>query len=76
MEKTKVISVRLPISTIQKIDEISNRYPYWKRNAILSQFIDCFAFACDEVSQSEIIRWWRHGGRMLDVQVTSKVGTK
>lgn len=72
MEKTKVISVRLPVSTIQKVDEIAKHFPYYKRNTILSQFIDCCAFACDANSQHEIIRWWRHGGNLLDVQVTSK----
>lgn len=60
MEKTKVVSVRLPESLVNKLDEVVKAHKYWKRNSAIEQALTAFAYAADHNTQYDILRWWRH----------------
>lgn len=60
MEKTKVVSVRLPESLLNKLDEVVKDHKYWKRNSVIEQALTAFAYAADHTTQYNILGWWRH----------------
>lgn len=61
MEKTKVISVRLPESLIQEVDELTKDHHYWKRNEIIKKAVTSFVRYTDYKTQREILEYydWR-----------------
>lgn len=65
MEKTRVISVRLPESLIQRLDEIAEGHYYWKRNAIIEKSLQAVAYATDYPDFQRILEWWRPSGKSM-----------
>lgn len=72
MEKTKVISVRLPESLIKRLDELAKDYHYWSRNAIIEQSLQAVAFAADYPNLKRILRWWRPSGISMELTFQEK----
>lgn len=68
MEKTKVISVRLPESLIKKLEEIRIDHRYYKRNAIIEQAITAFAYAANHEERAKILSWWRHSTKKVSLK--------
>lgn len=62
MEKTRIVSVRLPESLIQRLDELAKDYRYWSRNAIIEKSLQAVAFATDYPDLNRILNWWRPSG--------------
>ena len=58
MEKTKVISVRLPESLIQKLDDMAIDRVYWKRNSIIEKALSVLVECTDAKTQYDIMRYW------------------
>ena len=56
MEKTKVVSVRLPERLIAKLDECQHRHRYWKKNAVIVQALSVFLNTADPKTQYNILR--------------------
>lgn len=59
MEKSKVVSVRLPERLITKLDECNLRHRLWKKNAIIVQALSVFLENADRHTQYDILRY-RH----------------
>lgn len=68
MEKTVVISVRLPESLLRKLKEIQEDHCYYKRNAIIERALTAFAFAADHGEQAKVLSWWRHSSRKASLK--------
>lgn len=69
MEKTKVISVRLPESLIRKIDEVVEKNTYWKRNAVIEKFLEVCIAGLDDDTKREVLRWWCHSGKKVKISI-------
>ena len=72
MEKTKVISVRMPESVIKELDQAVSKHQYWKRNAVISQAVMAFLKAADVHTQYAILHWWWHDGRKAKLDFREK----
>lgn len=59
MEKTRVISVRLPESLIKDLDKLAEGHYYWKRNAIIEKSLQAVVYAADYANFQRILQWWR-----------------
>lgn len=69
MEKSKVISVRLSESLIRKIDEVVAKNVYWRRNAVISQFLEICIKGMDDDTKKEALRWWSHSWNKIKVTI-------
>ena len=58
MEKTKVISVRLRQSTIEKLDKQAQESRYWKRNAIISEILAKVLTYADDETLWQMLRYY------------------
>lgn len=58
MEKTKVVSVRLPERLIDELDKISVSNRWWKRNTIIVKALTVFVDCASDKTQSDILRYW------------------
>lgn len=67
MEKTRVISVRLPESLIKRLDEIAEGHYYWKRNAIIEKSLQAVAYAADYPTFQRILQWWRPSTQPMEL---------
>ena len=67
MEKTRVISVRLPESLINELEQAVSQHTYWKRNAIIEKALEAFLHAADVHTQYAILHWWRHGNKKAEL---------
>lgn len=72
MEKTKVISVRLPESLINELEQAVSHHTYWKRNAIIEKAVQAFLYAADVHTQYAILHWWRHGAKKAELTFHEK----
>lgn len=58
MEKTKVVSVRMPERLVTKLVECQCRHRWWNKNAIINQALTAFLEAADAGTQYDILRYW------------------
>lgn len=58
METTKVISVRLHKSTIEKLDKQAQTNRYWKRNAIISEILAKVLTYADDETLWQMLRYY------------------
>ena len=66
MEKTKVISVRVPVTLLEDFDKLVERVPYRTRNEVIVALMD-MAVAIDSPNQiSYICRFLPHWGDVVD----------
>ena len=59
MMDSKVVSVRMPLSLIHKLDELSNSNPYWSRNRIIIRILLVVLECADLGTIWSIIRFYR-----------------
>lgn len=57
MEKSQVISIRLPESMIRDLRLNVRDHCYWKRNAIIQQALEAYLYAADNSTQKDILRF-------------------
>ena len=57
MEKSQVISIRLPESMIRDLNLNVSDHLYWKRNAIIQQAVEAYLYAADHSTQKDILRY-------------------
>lgn len=69
MEKSKVISVRLPESLIRKIDEVVAMNVYWRRNSVIAHFLEICIIGMDDDTKKEAVRWRSHSWKKIKVTV-------
>lgn len=69
MEKTKVISVRLSESVLEKLDEKAAWSRYWKRNAVIAQVLEGVLYGADDESFRLLLRHYRFSDKKLTVTV-------
>lgn len=72
MEKTKVISVRLPERLIAKLDECSLRHRFWKKNAIIVQALSAFLDCADPHTQYDMLRYWHCSEKKMVLKFEEK----
>lgn len=72
MEKTKVVSVRLPERLIAKLDECSLHHRYWKKNAIIVQAISVFLENADPKTQYDILHYWHCSEKKMMLKFEEK----
>jgi len=60
MENKKLISARLNLQTLVKIENFTNKYYYWKRNAVISHVLDAVFDNFDDKAIYDMIRYDRH----------------
>lgn len=67
MEKTQVISVRLPKSLIRELDKIVINWRYYRRNSVISQMLKVFVNCADKQTVYDTLRWWDHSGEKYEL---------
>lgn len=72
MEKTKVVSVRLPERLIAKLDECQHRHRYWKKNAVIVQALSAFLDSADPKTQYDILRYWHCSEKKMVLKFEEK----
>lgn len=72
MEKTKVVSVRLPERLIAKLDECSLRHSFWKKNAVIVQALSAFLDSADPKTQYDILRYWHWSEKKMVLKFEEK----
>ena len=60
MEKLKQISVRIDPETLAKIDTMTTKHSYWKRNAIINGLLSAVVDAMDDKTIYDMVRYSRH----------------
>ena len=58
MEKTKIISIRIPEALLARLDEIASEERWYKRNAIIVKVLWIFVKFTDKNTRYNIVRWW------------------
>ena len=58
MEKSKVISIRIPKALLARLDEIADEERWYKRNTIIVKVLWIFVNFTDKKTRYDIIRWW------------------
>lgn len=58
MEKSKVISIRIPKALLARLDEIADEERWYKRNYIIVKVLWIFVNFTDKKTRYGIIRWW------------------
>lgn len=72
MEKTKVVSVRLPERLIAKLDECQHRHRYWKKNAVIVQALSAFLDSADPKTLYDILRYWHCSEKKMVLKFEEK----
>lgn len=61
MYQTKLISVRVDVDTLAKIDETANSERYWTRSDIIQRALDLAAWMCENDKVNKLVyfnrRW-------------------
>ena len=69
MEKTKVISVRMYVSTLAKLDEFTAKTRYWKRNAIIEQMVSNLLEYASYDDIMKLVRQYDHDKQGLKIHI-------
>lgn len=72
MEKTHVISLRLPESLIKDIGAFCLSMTYWKRNSILVCLLTNLLANADINDLQKIVRWHKWKGTKLRIIIEEK----
>lgn len=59
MEKLKLISVRIDLKTLEKIDTIQKTHWYWKRNTIINHLLTAVVDGMDSGAIYDMLRYSR-----------------
>ena len=66
MEKTKVISVRVPVTLLEDFDKLVERVPYRSRNEVIVALMDMVVATDSPKEVSNICRFLPHWGDVVD----------
>lgn len=74
MEKTKVISVRIPVSDLQDLDERVKNYEWYNRNSCIVQILDAVVHCATRDAFQQLITYSRHfhRGEPINFRYTRK----
>lgn len=72
MEKTHVVSLRLPESLIKDIGAFCLTLRYWKRNSILVCLLTNLLANTDINDLQKLVRWNRWSGKKLKIIIEEK----
>lgn len=72
MEKTHVVSLRLPESLIKDIGAFCLTLHYWKRNSILVCLLTNLLANADINDLQKLVRWHRWKGTKLKIIIEEK----
>lgn len=70
MENLKQLSVKIDPATLQKIDEIVKQLHYYKRNSVINNVLTALFFNADSIQIYKLVRYWRHGGKKLKIEIS------
>ena len=70
MEKTKIISIRIPEALLARLDEIADEERWFKRNTIIVKVLWIFVRFTDKNTRYEIVRWWNWGKKEYKLSFT------
>lgn len=70
MENLKQLSVKIDPATLQKIDEIVKQLHYYKRNSVINNVLTALFFNADSIQIAKLVRYWRHGGKKLKIEIS------
>ena len=70
MENLKQISVKIDPATLQKIDEFTTRYYSYKRNSIINNVLTAIFFNASPKDIDKLLRFWRHSGKKLKIEIS------
>lgn len=76
MENLKQISVKIDPATLQKIDETVKQLRYYKRNSVINNVLTALFFNADSYQIAKLIRYWRHGGKKLKIEISEETTSK
>lgn len=60
MENLKQISVKIDPETLKKLDEVTIKAKYWKRNAVINGILTAIVDNCSNEDIMHLVRYWRH----------------
>lgn len=66
MEKTKVISVRVPVTLLDDFDKLVERVPYRSRNEVIVALMDMVVAIDRPMQVSHICKFLPHWGDVID----------
>lgn len=66
MEKTKVISVRVPVTLLKDFDDLIESVPYRRRNEVIVALMDMIVAIGDPGQVSNICRFLPHWNDVID----------
>ena len=72
MENLKQLSVKIDPATLQKIDETVKKLHYYKRNSVINNVLTSLFFNADSLTIAKLIRYWRHSGRKLKIEISEE----
>lgn len=69
MDRTKLISVRIDVDTLEKVEALAERTRYWKRSAIINCALTSLFLNAKDDDIMKLVRWWKHSSEKLEVSV-------
>lgn len=75
MEKTTLISLRIPHSTLERIDDFVQKTRYPKRHGILVRIIENLFYSADYDTIKRLYTHWSHSDKKLVIDVKELPGT-
>lgn len=69
MADSKVLSIRISAELLAQIDQIAQERRWWKRNAIISQFLKVMVNGTDWETQQKALKFWPEGGEKVTVSL-------
>lgn len=76
MENLKQLSVKIDPATLQKIDETVKRMHYYKRNTLINNLLTALFFNADSLTIEKLVRYWRHSGKKLKIEISEEDSRK
>lgn len=67
MADSKVLSIRISADLLAQIDQIAQGRKWWKRNAIINQFLKVMVNGTDWATQQQALQFWPEGGEKVTV---------
>lgn len=60
MANLQLISVRIDPQTLKRVDELTFKHRYWKRNTIINGLLTAIVDAMDDGTLYDMVRYMRH----------------
>lgn len=76
MQNLKQLSVKIDPATLQKIDETVKNFHYYKRNSVINNVLTALFFNAESHTIAKLIRYWRHSGNTLKIEISEEISSK